>query len=85
MTVELGLGLLCSTATFNNMSVYRGGQFYWWRKRKKPPSCNKRCSRANKFSLGYAVRRSQKIYDLTKYHILVKIKQRRYKMSKHIS
>jgi hypothetical protein len=19
-------------ATFNNISVYRGGQFYWWRK-----------------------------------------------------
>jgi len=25
-------------ATFNNISVYRGGQFYWWR---KPPTCSK--------------------------------------------
>ena len=83
--MTVGFWLLCLTATFNNISVYRGGQFYWWRNRKKPPSCNKRCSRANKFSLGDAVRRSKKKYDLTKYHILVKIKQRRYKMSKQIS
>jgi hypothetical protein len=23
-------------ATFNNISVYRGSQFYWWRKREYP-------------------------------------------------
>jgi hypothetical protein len=23
-------------ATFNNISLYRGGQFYWWRKREYP-------------------------------------------------
>jgi hypothetical protein len=22
--------------TFNNISVYRGGQFYWWRKSEYP-------------------------------------------------
>ena len=27
----LGLGFWCYT-TFNNISVYHGGQFYWWRK-----------------------------------------------------
>ena len=23
-------------ATFNNIQLYRGGQFYWWRKPKDP-------------------------------------------------
>jgi len=29
-------GLLVFSATFNNISIYRGGQFYWWRKREYP-------------------------------------------------
>jgi hypothetical protein len=31
-------------ATFNNIQLYLGGQFYWWRKwsaRRKSPTCRK--------------------------------------------
>jgi hypothetical protein len=28
--------LMVFSATFNNIQLYRGSQFYWWR---KPPSC----------------------------------------------
>ena len=24
-------GFMVFNATFNNMSIYRGGQFYWWK------------------------------------------------------
>jgi len=40
---RLGLGLWCSTP-------YRGGQFYWWRKRSmriKPPTCHKSLTNFN--------------------------------------
>ena len=30
--------LVVFNATINNISLYRGGQFYWWR---KPPTCRK--------------------------------------------
>jgi hypothetical protein len=33
--------LMVLNATFNNISVYRGGQFYWWRTLRKPPTCRK--------------------------------------------
>jgi hypothetical protein len=38
--MTVGFWLLCLTATFNNISVYHGGQFYWWRNRRKPPNCH---------------------------------------------
>jgi hypothetical protein len=28
----MGVRVMVFNATFNNISVYRGGQFYWWRK-----------------------------------------------------
>jgi hypothetical protein len=36
--------LMVFNATLNNISLYRGGQFYWWRKprtRRKPSTCRK--------------------------------------------
>jgi hypothetical protein len=32
----LFLGLQQYNATFNNISIYRGGQFYWWRRPAYP-------------------------------------------------
>jgi hypothetical protein len=29
-------GFMVFNATFNNISVYRGSQFYWWRKPEYP-------------------------------------------------
>ena len=39
--LKLGLRVMMFNATFNNISVtnislYRGGQFYWWRKQEYP-------------------------------------------------
>jgi hypothetical protein len=28
--------LMVFNATFNNISIYRGGQFYWWKKPEYP-------------------------------------------------
>ena len=33
---ELGLGLWCLTSLYNNIQLYRGGQFYCWRKPEYP-------------------------------------------------
>jgi hypothetical protein len=30
------VGYMVLNATFNNISLYRGGQFYWWRKPEDP-------------------------------------------------
>jgi hypothetical protein len=30
------VGFLVFNATFNNISTYRGGQFFWWRKPEYP-------------------------------------------------
>jgi hypothetical protein len=30
--MQMGVRVMVFNATFNNISVYRGGQFYWWRK-----------------------------------------------------
>jgi hypothetical protein len=28
--------VMAFNATFNNISLYRGGQFYWWRNQENP-------------------------------------------------
>ena len=35
-TVFVGLGVMVFNATFNNIKLYRGGQFYWWLKPEYP-------------------------------------------------
>jgi len=32
----IGFGFMLSNATFNNISVICGGQFYWWGKAEDP-------------------------------------------------
>jgi hypothetical protein len=35
---DLGIGFMVFNATFNKCQLYRGGQFYWWSTRRKPPT-----------------------------------------------
>jgi len=57
-------------ATFNNISVYHDGQFYWWLKRRKSPTCRKSLTndivRVHKISSVYSLSRT----DVIKVHYL---------------
>jgi hypothetical protein len=36
LSCPLWFGFMMFNATFNNISLYRGGQFFWWRKPEDP-------------------------------------------------
>jgi hypothetical protein len=45
LKIQVSFRLMVFNATFNNISVISGGQFYWWRKsektQRKPHICRK--------------------------------------------
>jgi len=45
----LGLGLWCLTTLLTIFQLYRGGQFYWWRKPEYPENTTDMSQVADKF------------------------------------